>query len=230
MKVKFALPELFGIHCRWVPNAVIFLLALIPISRAVYATEGPALSPPVMQAQQVAEETVEKIVQFRHLEGLREIFGDFSHANSDVASNLARRKQAGGIKIKLAEEALARIIENPNSQSMSTLPEPAPLLEPSSKPEDPTGDWFLWGFGAGVRTGYDSYNMPEISWTGGKRFIVREDSFKSIAFKNQENFLSSQHIRRSAANAFTLGFKDGWHSRLVGPEMTKSDISRIAYS
>jgi hypothetical protein len=52
--------------------------------------------------------------------------------------------------------------------------------------------------------------MPEISWNSEERFIVREDSFKPIAFKDQENFLSSQHIRRSAANAFTLGFKDGW--------------------
>ena len=52
--------------------------------------------------------------------------------------------------------------------------------------------------------------MPEISWPGEEAVIVREDSFKPIAIKDQENFLSSQHIQSHAANAFMLGFEDGW--------------------
>jgi hypothetical protein len=210
MKVKFALPELFGMHCQWFHIGTIFFLLLIAISPSAYAIEDPALCPTVMQAQQTAEETIDRVVQFRHLEGLREIFRYFSRRDSAVASNNARRKKAGAMRSRLAEEALARVIEKPNSHSESTPLEPAPPVETPSKPEASISAWTLWGFGAGARTGYDSYKMPEISWPGEEAVIVREDSFKPVAVNEQENFLSSQHIRRDAANSFMLGFEDGW--------------------
>jgi hypothetical protein len=188
--------------------AFIGSMMLVPNSRTACSTESAAQSSTVMQAQQAAENAVERVIQFRHLQGLREVFGSFSLVNS--GSTNAQKKQKSARRNKFAEEQLARIIENHGSQAKSTPLEPAPPLETSSSPEASQDVWFLWGFGAGARTGYDSYKMPKISWPGEEEVITRDDSFKPVAVKDQESFLHSQHIQSSAANAFMLGFNDGW--------------------
>ena len=207
MNVNFGFSKLFSMQSRWFP--AIFFSVLMAISRAC-AAEAPLPSSPVLQAQRAAEENIDRVVQFRHLEGIREIFGHFSRANGVAVSKATRTKRTSFLR-KMAEEELARVIENPNSLPESTLLQSDPLLEAKSTPDASIGVWFLWGFGAGARTGYDSYKMPEISWPGEEeRALVREDSFKPIALKDQENFLCYHHIQRSAANAFMLGFRDGW--------------------
>jgi hypothetical protein len=134
-------------------------------------------------------------LQIGKFSNLANITGLFTKAES-LRHKDRRGQKKGSILYSIAEKEIQRICD-----SGGVVPVENRLS--NSRDADKT-KWALYGFGAGVRTGHDSFGLPE---------EYRENSikgFRSSAFAAQRKSLEVHGVAMVLGDAFYDGFINGW--------------------